>query len=123
MSQIVGMGRSTGRQASGIEHLRQSIADILTTPIGSRLMRRDYGSLLPELIDHPANGANKVRIYAATAGALMKWEPRLRLSRVQINAGERAGQLIIDIEGLYTPPGQSSSVLSLRMPLQMGAAA
>lgn len=123
MSQITGMGRSTGRQASGVEHLRQSIADILTTPIGSRLMRRDYGSLLPELIDHPANGANKVRIYAATAGALMKWEPRLRLSRVQINSGERAGQLIIDIEGLYTPPGQSSSVLSLRMPLQMGAAA
>ncbi|ABM38599.1 GPW/gp25 family protein [Polaromonas naphthalenivorans] len=123
MTQIIGMARSSGRQASGIDHLRQSIADILTTPIGTRLMRRDYGSLLPELIDHPANGANKVRIYAATAGALMKWEPRLRLSRVQINSGERAGQLIIDIEGLYTPPGQSSSVLSLRMPLQMGAAA
>uniref|UniRef100_UPI0026076D20 ATPase domain-containing protein n=1 Tax=uncultured Sphingobium sp. TaxID=316087 RepID=UPI0026076D20 len=31
------------------------VRDILTTPIGSRLMRRDYGSLIPELIDQPAN--------------------------------------------------------------------
>ena len=120
---VTGMARQSGRSAAGIDHLRQSITDILTTPIGTRLMRRTFGSLLPELIDHPANGANKVRLYAATAGALMKWEPRLRLSRVQINNGERPGQLVIDIEGLYTPPGQSGSVLSLRMPLQIGAAA
>lgn len=120
---VTGMARNSGRRAAGIEHLRQSITDILTTPLGSRLMRRTYGSLLPELIDHPANGANLVRIYAATAGALLKWEPRLRVSRVQLSQGERAGQLIMDIEGLYTPPGQSASVLSLRVPMQAGAAA
>jgi phage baseplate assembly protein W len=39
-----GMNRNTGRKLSGVDHLRQSIVDILTTPIGSRVMRRDYGS-------------------------------------------------------------------------------
>ncbi len=117
------MNNTTGRALTGIDHLSQSISDILTTPQGSRVMRRDYGSLLPELIDHPDNAATRVRIYAAAAGALMKWEPRIKLSRVQMYSGTRPGQVVIDIEGLYTPAGRQSSVLSLRMPLQLGAAA
>ena len=118
-----GLNRTTGRALDGPEHLSQSIADILTTPIGSRVMRRSYGSHLPELIDQPDNGTTRVRLYSATAGALMKWEPRLRLSRVRLFSGARPGQVLLDIEGLYTPPGQRSSVLELRVPLQMGAAA
>ena len=35
------MNRNTGRAVAGLEHLRQSVADILTTPVGSRVMRRD----------------------------------------------------------------------------------
>ena len=76
------MNRNTGRAVTGLEHLRQSVADILTTPVGSRVMRRDYGSLVPELIDQPDNEATQVRLFSAVAGALMRWEPRLRLSRV-----------------------------------------
>lgn len=37
-----GISATTGRPLSGIDHLRQSIRDILTTPIGSRVMRRLY---------------------------------------------------------------------------------
>ncbi|MET3916241.1 phage baseplate assembly protein W [Variovorax sp. OAS795] len=118
-----GMSRLTGKPLDAIEHLRQSIADILGTPIGSRLMRRTYGSQLPELIDQPDNGATRVRAYSAVAGALMKWEPRLRLSRVQLSSGTRPGQVVLDLSGVYTPPGLAASVLSLRVPVQMRAAA
>jgi phage baseplate assembly protein W len=117
-----GMNRITGKALDGIEHLCQSIAYILTTPLASRVMRRDYGSQLPDLIDHPDNGATRVRFYSATAGALMKYERRLRLSRVRLYRGDRASQAVLDIEGIFVPPGQRSSVLSLRVPLQMGAA-
>lgn len=117
------MSNTTGRALSELEHLRQSITDILTTPIGTRLHRRAYGSLLPELIDHPGNGSTLVKVYAAVAGALMTWEPRLRVSRVQMYAGERPGQWVIDLEGLYSPLNQKRSVLSLRLPLQVGSAA
>ena len=34
------MNRTTGTAISGLEHLRQSVGDILSTPIGSRVMRR-----------------------------------------------------------------------------------
>ena len=48
-----GMDRNTGRALEGIAHLRQSIRDILTTPIGSRVMRWEYGSRLFRLVDAP----------------------------------------------------------------------
>ena len=35
------MNRATGRRTTAADHLRQSVADIITTPIGSRVMRRD----------------------------------------------------------------------------------
>ena len=63
------MNRNTGRAVAGLEHLRQSVADILTTPVGSRVMRRDYGSLVPELIDQPDNETTQVRLFSAVAGA------------------------------------------------------
>jgi phage baseplate assembly protein W len=78
------MNRHNGRHIDGLEHLRQSVSDILSTPIGSRVMRRDYGSLVPALLDQPDNEATQVRLQAAVAGALMRWEPRMRLARITI---------------------------------------
>ena len=46
------MNRETGAAISTVEHIGQSIRDILTTRLGTRVMRREYGSLLPELVDH-----------------------------------------------------------------------
>ena len=37
------------------EHIDQSIGDILSTPIGTRVMRPDYGSRIPRLVDRPIN--------------------------------------------------------------------
>ena len=54
---MMGMHAATGRSLTGLDHLRQSVADIITTPIGSRIRRRRYGSEVPELIDQPLNSA------------------------------------------------------------------
>lgn len=78
------MNRTTGRAIGDADHLRQSVADILTTPIGSRVMRRSYGSLVPALIDQPHNRALAGRVCAAAASALMRWEPRIIVRRVQL---------------------------------------
>lgn len=113
----IGMSRSTGTRIAGVEHLQQSVADILTTPIGSRLERRTYGSLLPGLIDAPDNAGTRLRCYAAIASALMNWEPRLRLTRVALQSGPRPGQALLTIEGEFLPTGQSvglSTALQLR---------
>ncbi|WP_313221974.1 GPW/gp25 family protein [Stutzerimonas nitrititolerans] len=117
---MIGMSSRTGRTLSESAHLAQSIADILTTPIGSRVMRREYGSQLPDLIDAPFNDATRLQAYAATAMALMRWEPRIRLSRVQLSLGDRPGQAVLDLEGTRT---DSNEPLSLRVPLALGASA
>ena len=117
-----GMNLNTGRAVADLDHLRQSIRDILTTPIGTRLERRTYGSLVPDLIDHPDNGTTRIRMYAATASALMRWEPRLRLSRIQLTSGPQTGQVTLDLSGEYLAP-QGSRPLNLQLALQMRAAA
>ena len=94
---MMGMHAATGRSLSGLAQLRQSISDLLTTPIGSRLMRRRYGSEVPELIDQPLNSATVLRIYAATAYAIRLWEPRITLTGLQFETGETgAASLILD---------------------------
>ncbi|WP_286976821.1 GPW/gp25 family protein [Pseudomonas sp.] len=114
------MNRTNGSAIGDLDHLRQSVSDILTTPIGSRVMRRDYGSQLMELIDQPFNGTTKLRAYAAIAMGLMRWEPRLSISRVQISQGSSAYQAIIDLEGTRIDTNQA---INLQVPLVMGAIA
>ncbi|MCP3965628.1 MAG: phage baseplate protein, partial [Lentisphaerae bacterium] len=77
---MTGIDKTTGRYLSGLDHLKQSITDILTTPIGSRVMRREYGSRLPRLVDAPLNSSTLVDLYSATAEALQRWEPRFKLT-------------------------------------------
>lgn len=84
-----GMNAETGRSMSGLEHLAQSIGRIVSTPLGSCIQRRTFGSELPDLIDAPANGATRIRLYAAIATALMRWEPRLPCSATSPENGSR----------------------------------
>ncbi len=102
-----GTDAATGKALEGLAHLRQSIRDILSTPIGSRVMRREYGSRLFNLVDNPLNAETLVEMYAATAEALQRWEPRLRVLRVQTRTAETSsGSIEIDLEAIYLPTGQ-----------------
>lgn len=94
-----GMDRHTGKRIEGEAHIAQSIGDILTTAIATRTMRRPYGSRLFELIDAPLNAITRQLIAAASAGAIARWEPRVKLSRVAVGTGGADGALSLDIEG------------------------
>jgi phage baseplate assembly protein W len=113
-----GMNARTGHHLSGADHIGQSIADLITTPIGSRVMRRDYGSLLPELIDQPFNAATQVKLYGATATAVMRWEPRIRLSHIALTPGSEAGAFTLALEGRRTDVAAASDYTRLTIPLQ-----
>ena len=109
---MIGMSRTKGQQIAGLSHLRQSITDILTTPVGSRVMRRDYGSRLFELVDAPLDGSTLVALFAATAEALDRWEPRFRLDRVQVQSGE-PGRVVLLLQGQYLPDGREVTMEGL----------
>lgn len=88
----------------GWDHVAQSIHNLITTALGSRVMRRDVGSRLPRLVDAPISAATIVDFYAATAGVIDKWEPRFKLIRVRMDEAEQ-GSLSINAEGVYFPRG------------------
>lgn len=100
-----GINAIDGKPLSGLDHLRQSVRDILTTPIGSRVMRREYGSQIFALVDAPLNRSTLMDLYAATAEAIERWEPRLRLTSVQASS-DTAGKVSINLTGEYLPDGQ-----------------
>ncbi|MDD1020703.1 GPW/gp25 family protein [Pseudomonas sp. TNT2022 ID1048] len=97
---MIGMDCRTGQPLSGIEHVRQSIEDILTTPLGSRRMRPEYGSNLRRYVDLPVTGGWKSAVQAEVARALLRWEPRLKLERVRVVAVV-GGQISFELVGQY----------------------
>lgn len=100
------MRRTTGVTLQELEHLRQSIEDILTTPIGTRVMRREYGSELFDLIDAPLSSTTLMLMFAATANALDRWEPRIRVRFLDVEQGIRPGQILLTLTGEYLPSGE-----------------
>lgn len=111
------MNRETGAAIDELDHIAQCMTDILTTRIGTRVMRREYGSLLPELVDHPFNDVTRLRVYSGAVMALMRWEPRVSLSRVQFVGANLQGKSVLDLEGSVV---DSNEPFSLSLPLQLG---
>lgn len=97
---MIGMDRRTGLPISGLTHLRQSIEDILTTSVGSRRMRPEYGSSLRRYVDLPVNEGWKSAVQAEVVRALARWEPRLKLERVRVTAVVD-GKITLELRGQY----------------------
>lgn len=89
---VKGMSRSTGQRIDQTNHILQSVRDILMTPIGSRVMRRDYGSLLPFLIDSPINAYFIMQLRASVIHALMRWETRVTPMRIELLTDDNTSQ-------------------------------
>lgn len=98
-----GMNPATGRSISGLDHIRMCVGQILTTPIGSCIERRDFGSRLADLIDAPLNARTRLLVIASSAAAIRRWEPRLRISRIDLSMpADQPGLLTIDIDAIVT---------------------
>ncbi|MGL4578829.1 MAG: GPW/gp25 family protein [Shewanella xiamenensis] len=108
-----GMNRFTGQGISESQHISQSIQDILTTPLGSRVMRRDYGSAIFELIDQPQSAAVKLQLMAAAVIALTRWEPRIRITEIEIISGGSDGKVQFNLvtDRIDTQRAQSFEVI------------
>ncbi|EBJ9240105.1 TPA: GPW/gp25 family protein [Salmonella enterica subsp. enterica serovar Muenchen] len=98
MTLYIGMSRNDGQAIADTDHLRQSVRDILLTPQGSRLARREYGSLLSVLIDQPQNPALRLQIMSAVYVALNRWEPRLTLDSITISSNFD-GSMVVELTG------------------------
>lgn len=109
-----GMSKTTGLMIGEMDHIRQSVADILTTPIGSRVMRRDYGSLIFELVDRPANEENRLLLMAASVQAIMLWEPRISLTSVDVSM-DKDGKVLVSFDAERIDGGQPIYIDNLQV--------
>ncbi|PCJ33015.1 MAG: hypothetical protein COA90_00895 [Gammaproteobacteria bacterium] len=78
-------------------HIQQSVLDIITTPIGTRVLRRDYGSIIPDLLDEAQTPTTAMRVIAGVAHAVHQWEPRINSIKSVKFQGQSDGQQHITI--------------------------
>lgn len=104
---MIGMDAHSGRAIGTLAHIRQSITDILGTPIGTRVMRREYGSMLPYLIDAPMDRVTVLDIIQQSAGAIARWEPRVRVERVEVEEAAE-GRITLALDLLVLNTGESA---------------
>lgn len=112
---MIGMDSKTGKTLGGEAHIRQSIRDILTTAIGTRVELLDYGSGIPDLVDRPMNKLLTVEVFAEVAKALAKWEPRFILRSVSIDGMTPAGRMLITIDGTARDSGDPVRLQSVEI--------
>lgn len=98
---MYGTDKNTGEYLTGLDHLRQSVADIITTPLNSRVMIRGYGCGLFDKIDAPMNGEFQAKAVESIHIALTRWEPRVSVGKVEV-IGHASGQLTINLTGFIT---------------------
>ncbi len=101
-----GTNANTGFVLDGKAHLKQSLECLLSTPLNTRIMRRDYGSALFDLIDKPQSDSTKLDIISATATAIAAFEPRFLLTKVEL-INQTSSSLLLSLHGSF----QSKTVI------------
>jgi phage baseplate assembly protein W len=105
LASSTGLNRFTGKPLSDFDHVAQSIGVIVTTPIGSRVMRREFGSEIFDLIDRPMTDRVILAVYAAAVLAIARWEPRYAVTGIKLLAADATGGISLAFEGIYYPRG------------------
>jgi phage baseplate assembly protein W len=83
----------------GHAELDQAIQIILTTSPGQRVMRPTFGCRLHELVFAPNDSHTAARARRYVEEALGMWEPRIRVTRVEVGPDPGAANcLLIEIE-------------------------
>ncbi len=85
----------------GPEKIRQSIAIILDTEKGERVMRPTFGCGLRRYLMQPNTTATRALIQYDVEQALAAWEPRIALNGVRVDPGEQDPSLVL-IQVAYT---------------------
>ena len=74
-----------------------SINRILKTPLGSRVQRPEFGSLLYTLRDRSFDDEYKLKATRYTYEAISKYEPRVKIEQVSFRVKPVSGVVILSI--------------------------
>ena len=94
--------------------VKQMIEVILRTAPGEQLMRPAFGAGLERLVHEP-----NTRVQEEITAALERWEPRIRLDRVDVDAGPDPRELLVTIAYRHRLTGEA---VQLAVSVPVGAA-
>lgn len=105
---MVGIDRRTGQVIGNLASAYQGVEVALTTRIGERLMRREFGAGIAELLGRLMTPPLFVAFQTLIATAVDLWEPRFAVRRVLVTGTVdevRTGRAGFTIEADYRPRG------------------
>jgi phage baseplate assembly protein W len=100
---------------AGPEKISENIKHLLLIGPGERVMRRDYGSGLRQLVHDPNNNALLAIVQHQIAKAINRWEPEVQVQSVVVTP--RAGELFVEVLYLASRTGH---LHSLSVPVGLG---
>lgn len=105
--------------SEGPENIRENIRIILLTHAGERLRLPSFGAGLRRFLQEPIGEATRARLAESVAAALARWEPRIRVKDVTVEADPSNPEgLIATVAYELTATGQAEE---LGFPLGAGA--
>ena len=101
-----GTQRGEVAMTGGIEDIRQSLAIILGTTLGERLMRPDFGCNLEDQVFDAMNASMVSYVENLVKTAILYHEPRIDADQISVTPDQLAGRL--DIKVSYRVRGANS---------------
>jgi uncharacterized protein len=95
----------------GPEKVRQSIAIILDTEPGERIMRPSFGCGLRRYLMKPNTVAIRALMQHDVSRALSRWEPRIQLTSVSVTAGNDPALVLIAIAYVHVRDGRPGNLV------------
>lgn len=99
--------------------VRQMIEAILRTAPGEQLMRPAFGAGLEALIHEPNTLTTRARVHDAITNAIRRYEPRIILDRVDVDAGADPRELLVTLSYRLTLTGAPVRI-EARVPVGAG---
>jgi len=77
------------------EDIEQAIQIVLLTSRGERVMLPEFGAGLRDFVFEPNSDATRARIQESVRKALVDWEPRIDLERVEVTESDEGPNVVL----------------------------
>jgi phage baseplate assembly protein W len=84
--------------SNGPDRIQDAIWIVLSTALGERVMREDFGAGVNDYVFQSNSDLMRAQLAATVSAALAKWEPRIQLAGVTVQAGSEPSQVLIVID-------------------------
>jgi phage baseplate assembly protein W len=84
--------------SSGVQDILESLEILLSTTLGERIMRPEYGCNLKEYLFDPMNTSMDAYIRKLVQDAIIYYEPRITLEKVKVDFRSNEGVMWIGVD-------------------------